>query len=723
MYTKGFFGLFSLSAVLGLSAVAAGCTESNRNYYQVQGPGSGAVLTSLVVKNQATGQEVTSTYPMSTNTSVAFIVEGVKSDNSRVTLSSAEFTFIQGATASGIMNSNFTFASTAMVGSTDVTVRSIQSPAITKTFTISVVPGTSSVVLTSLAIKNQANGQAAVSPFQVGTNTNTAFTVEGVYSDSSRTVFSPSNVTVSQNTTASGVLGSNLIFAANATAGSADVTITSVQTPSVSKTFTISVVASTYTIILDPPTRTVPVGDTSTIAISVNQNGTVHPLNSSQYSLSLGNPAIGSVSGPIFTASQTAGVSDLTVNVTNFNGVAKSETFTAAITVDDGSQPGQLVQSLVVSVPAGTLPGPGQSFSMDLSGTVVGGAPLTDRRLVLWDVFQGQAVVDRDGNVTCARSGEQINVRARARGPFVTANNRNYNSVTSAEVTFTSGSGNLDTVQVFADRTDGFVPAGVERKLYAIQNSLDVSTDASLIASITTGTNAVRLRRDGNTWLIKGLNEGDWDIQLSLSGRNYVLKSRTIIGSPRSMRETVGGNEIWDVVMPMSGCDFNAQSGRVRLAIFSRATSEEYVNIATPGFFGPGHHTGSNTYLAGYGNVDPLPGAVEDVTGVKTLTDLAGKGHFHFEHEFTPAIGATTYVMPTYHTLGHYVSPTTNPGDPAWAYVINPGRSNWFYVKSVGQEENFSVRLTFDPLPADAFTNRDVMETWLDSIQVTREEY
>jgi hypothetical protein len=827
MYTKGFFGLFSLTVVLGLSMVAVGCTKSSRNYYQVQNTGSSSALTGLVIKNQATGQDIGSTYQIGTSTSAAFIVEGVKSDNSRVILSSSEFTFIQGATTSGIMNPNFTFASTATPGSTDVTVRSVQFPSLTKKFTILVGQGSSTAVLTGLVIKNQANGQEAVSPFavgtsttttfvvegiysdasqtqltssdvtvsqsnttsgvfgadlvfsantiagdtdvtitsvaspgvaltltisvsasapapptlvslivknqangqevvspfQVGTNTNTTFSVVGVYSDSSQTVFASSSVTVSQTTTTSGVLNANLVFSANTTVGSTDVTIASAQTPNVSKSFTITVAASTYTIILDPPTRTVFVGNSSNIPISVSQNGTTHVLNSSQYSLSLGNPVVGSISGPIFTASQTAGVSDLTVNVINFNGVAKSETFTAAITVDDGSQPGQLVQSLVISVPAGALPGPGQSFLMNMTGTVVGGAPLTDRKLVLWDVVEGQALVDREGNVTCARSGEQIKVRARARGPLVTANNRNYNSVTSAEITFTSGTGNLDTLQVMPDKTDGFVAAGIERKLYAIQNSVDVSLDAALVASIVTGTNAVALRREGNTWLLKGLNEGDWDVQLSFGGRTHMIKSRTVIGSPHCMREAVGGNEIWDVVMPLSGCDYNAQSGRVRLAILARATNEEYVSTTTPAFFGPGHHTGSSAYLPGYGNVDPLPGAIEDVVGVKTLANLAGNGHFHFAHEFTPAVGATSYVMPTYHTLGHYVSPTTNPGDPAWAYVINPARSNWFYVKNVGQEENFSLRLTFDPLPADAFTNRDAMEAWLDSIQVTREEY
>lgn len=119
-------------------------TPNNSGNIGTPGGNNGPVLpTGLVIKDQATGVEVTSSLQVAKNTNKNFVAEQINSDGSRRQLSASEFTVSQDPNPSpaGTMGSNGTFASgnPTVSASVNVSFALVSNPGIVRTFTIQVV--------------------------------------------------------------------------------------------------------------------------------------------------------------------------------------------------------------------------------------------------------------------------------------------------------------------------------------------------------------------------------------------------------------------------------------------------------------------------------------------------------------------------------------------------------------------------------------------------------
>lgn len=710
--------------VLCFAFAVAGCTESEVKILPVV-ISNQATIVSLVVKNQATGQEVGSSVQVGTSTTTNFVVEAVKSDNSRSTLSSAEFT-VQSTSGPGTMTSDLNLVTGNATGTMDVTVTSTANPGVSKTFTVTVVQSSSAPIV-SLVIKNQANSLEVGSSIQVGTNTSTTFTAEGLRSDGTRSTLIAADISVVQSNTTSGAFTSSLVFAANGTAGSTSVTMTCVAFTGVFKTFTITVAQGSASVTLTSlavkdqatgqevtnPYNVATLTSTTFIVEGVNSDGSRNTLTSADVAAVQSNTGSGVFDANfVFSANATAGNTDITL--TSNASPSVSKTFRIA---NGASQAGELVQSFTVAL-AASPPAPGVSFPLNISGTMVGNGALTDRRLVWWTVEQGSAFVDVDGNVVCHTSGQAITIKGRALGAILPNGVQNPNRVVTAEVTFTSGAGSASATQVYPAKIDSFGSGGDEQKVYALFNQADISTDVTFTVSLANnmngsgGSQTASLRREGNTWFIKYLNEGTWDLVYNFPGSTsvYTFTGATVMGDVRMMRDNGGTNEVMDSIERFAGVTRNVATSRMKAHLLVRGGSTEFSNTSRPGFRGPGAHTGGANFLPGYDAVDPYPAPVD------TLKDRLGTNWWHFEYEFTPAANDTSFRIPDYHPLGNYTSPTSGGPNGTYAFTMDPDRCVFFV--GTPSSGNFGPLLRFDPFPSGG--TEDQVESWAKSVNATR---
>lgn len=184
---------------------------------------------------------------------------------------------------------------------------------------------------------------------------------------------------------------------------------------------------SNVVIELDQATRTVPLSDSSTIRVYATQNGgNKQELTAQQFFLSLSNTAIGTVSGPVFTANQTNGVSDLIVDINNINGSAIQVTFSSAITTGTGGSGGGTSGPHFTSITlssAGTATA-GQAMPLSISAQRSNNTTTTNAEDVLLQLNDpnqlenGIASVDAAGRMFFANTNSlNVGVVALGRGP------------------------------------------------------------------------------------------------------------------------------------------------------------------------------------------------------------------------------------------------------------------------------------------------------------------
>jgi hypothetical protein len=242
----------------------------------------------------------------------------------------------------------------------------------------------------------------------------------------------PHTQTWSLANTSIGSINNSGVFTATTVTGSSNITVDGTYNgQTFSKTFNNAVRVtnqlSNVVVELDQATRTVALGDSSIIRVFVTPaGGTKQELTAQQFFLSLSNTAIGTVSGFVFTANQTNGVSDLIVDINNYNGSAIQRTFANAITTGTGGSSGGTggphFTSISVSNPAGTATA-GQAHGLSVSAQRSDNSP-TNSEDVLWqinDVNQLEnrvASVDAAGRMFFANTNSlNVGVLALGKGP------------------------------------------------------------------------------------------------------------------------------------------------------------------------------------------------------------------------------------------------------------------------------------------------------------------